>query len=135
MAFKKYQVQFGGSCDGSSFMSNEDYFAESAIEVAQKIKAECLAGLWIRHLKADFEAGKAWFYVSEENGEDGLKVENLDDIPVPKAVRSSAWNKANTKAVIVRFNKESDKEILAKLDRVDNKTDYIRDLIAKDIGK
>ena len=50
-------------------------------------------------------------------------------------MRSSAWNKANTKAVIVRFNKESDKEILAKLDRVDNKTDYIRDLIAKDIGK
>ena len=134
MGKKKYEVQFGGSFDGSGFMSEEKYYAGSALEVAQRIKAECLAGLWAHHSKKDFEAGKAWFCVSDEGGEDSMKVESLDDLQIPKAARSSAWNKAKTKAVIVRFNKQGDREILAKLDSVANKTDYIRDLIAKDIA-
>ncbi len=43
------------------------------------------------------------------------------------------WRKENTKIVNVRFRIEEDKEVLAKLDSVDNKADYIRQLILNDI--
>ena len=43
------------------------------------------------------------------------------------------WRKANTKIVNVRFRIEEDKEVLAKLDSVDNKADYIRQLILNDL--
>ena len=43
------------------------------------------------------------------------------------------WRKANTKIVNIRFNIDSDSEVLDKLDSVDNKADYIRQLILKDI--
>lgn len=43
------------------------------------------------------------------------------------------WRKAHTKIVNVRFNTETDKEVLEKLDSVPNKADYIRGLINNDI--
>lgn len=43
------------------------------------------------------------------------------------------WLKANTKIVNVRFNVENDKLVLDKLSSVDNKADYIRQLILADI--
>lgn len=43
------------------------------------------------------------------------------------------WRKANTKIVNMRFNIDSDADILEKLDQVENKADYIRQLIRKDI--
>lgn len=43
------------------------------------------------------------------------------------------WRRANTKIVNVRFRLDEDREVLEKLDSVDNKADYIRQLILDDI--
>lgn len=45
------------------------------------------------------------------------------------------WRKLNTKIFNVRFNVELDKEVIKKLNEVENKTDYIRRLILEDIKK
>lgn len=37
------------------------------------------------------------------------------------------------KAVLLRFSREQDADVLAKLDSVPNKTDYVRKLVRKDI--
>lgn len=47
--------------------------------------------------------------------------------------RSKEWNKTNLKSVTIQFNKVSDKDIIDKLNEVSNRTDYIRQLIRKDI--
>lgn len=39
------------------------------------------------------------------------------------------------RTVSFRFNKESDKDVIERLDSVPNKTDYVRSLVRKDIGK
>lgn len=51
------------------------------------------------------------------------------------AEKSDAWRKANTKIINIRFRLEEDKDVLAKLDSVPNKADYIRQLILQDIKK
>ena len=43
------------------------------------------------------------------------------------------WRKANTKIVNMRFNIDSDADILERLDQVENKADYIRQLVRRDI--
>ena len=43
------------------------------------------------------------------------------------------WRRANTRIVNVRFRLEEDRDVLEKLDSVDNKADYIRQLILDDI--
>ena len=48
---------------------------------------------------------------------------------------SAEWNKTNIRYMRAAFNVETDAEILAKLDSVSNKTDYIRQLILADIAK
>lgn len=48
---------------------------------------------------------------------------------------SAEWNKANIRYIRAAFNVDTDAEILAKLDSVPNKTDYIRQLILADIAK
>ena len=45
------------------------------------------------------------------------------------------WAKENTKLVNFRFNLETDKEILDKLNSVPNKTEYVKGLIVEDIKK
>ena len=45
------------------------------------------------------------------------------------------WRKANTRIINVRFNVDNDAEVLEKLDSVENKADYIRQLIIEDIKK
>lgn len=45
------------------------------------------------------------------------------------------WAKENTKLINFRFNLETDKEILDKLDSVPNKTEYVKGLIVEDIKK
>ena len=47
--------------------------------------------------------------------------------------RSKEWNKTNLKSVTIQFNKVSDKDVINRLNQVPNKTDYIRQLIRKDI--
>lgn len=43
------------------------------------------------------------------------------------------YNKANTVAICIRLNKETDKDILEALERVVSKQGYIKDLIRADI--
>ena len=49
--------------------------------------------------------------------------------------QATKWNKAHTRCINVRFNADTDKEVLEKLDQVDNKTDYLRKLILEDIHR
>ena len=44
------------------------------------------------------------------------------------------WRKANTKIISIRFRMVEDKQVLEKLSIVANKTDYVRNLILKDIN-
>lgn len=52
-----------------------------------------------------------------------------------KAVLQSQykWKKKNNKIISVRFNIESDKEVLDQINKQKNKADYIRKLVLKDI--
>ena len=43
------------------------------------------------------------------------------------------WQKENTKIIPVRLNFDGDKDIIQKLDKKENKSGYIKDLIRKDI--
>lgn len=45
----------------------------------------------------------------------------------------SEWRSKTKKSVTFYIDKERDKDILDKLDSVDNKTEYIRQLIRNDI--
>lgn len=47
--------------------------------------------------------------------------------------QTAKWNKNHTRCINVRFNAATDKDILERLDQVENKTDYIRKLIQQDI--
>ena len=50
-----------------------------------------------------------------------------------QAASHERWLKASMKAMTIRFNLEGDADVLAKLEGVENKTDYIRRLIREDI--
>lgn len=50
-------------------------------------------------------------------------------------VRSDKWDKENSKNISFRLMNKSDAEVIKKLECVDNKTDYIRQLILADIEK
>lgn len=43
------------------------------------------------------------------------------------------WQKENTKIIPVRLNLDGDKDIIHRLDKKENKSGYIKDLIRKDI--
>lgn len=47
--------------------------------------------------------------------------------------RQYAWKKKHNKIISVRFNIESDKEILEQIGKQKNKADYLRKLIQRDI--
>ena len=49
--------------------------------------------------------------------------------------RSNEWNKKNLKSVTIQLNKVSDSDVIEKLNLVSNKTEYIRQLIRKDLNK
>ena len=44
-------------------------------------------------------------------------------------------DKKNTRQIKLKLMKSTDADVLAKLDSVENKTGYIRELIRKDIGR
>lgn len=51
-------------------------------------------------------------------------------------IRANAkYNKENTRNVVLHLNITTDKDILDHLERKDNKTGYIKDLIRDDIRK
>ncbi|MBQ2175832.1 MAG: hypothetical protein II453_12490 [Alphaproteobacteria bacterium] len=43
------------------------------------------------------------------------------------------WHRENTKIIPVRLNLDGDKDIIHKLNKKENKSGYIKDLIRKDI--
>ena len=45
------------------------------------------------------------------------------------------WKKANLRQIKFSFNRTGDKDVLDKLDSVENKTEYVRELIRDDIKK
>lgn len=47
---------------------------------------------------------------------------------------SNKYDKENTKNINLRLNKKTDKDILEKLDIVDSKMGYIKELIRRDIA-
>lgn len=44
------------------------------------------------------------------------------------------WNEEHTKTFCIRLNAERDADIIAAIESSENKADYIRTLIRKDIG-
>lgn len=50
-----------------------------------------------------------------------------------KRMREQKWTKEHSRSINVRFNKEKDSQILAKLDSVPNKAEYLRQLILNDL--
>ena len=46
---------------------------------------------------------------------------------------NNKFNKANTKVVSLRLNYKTDADIIKKLDEVESKMGYIKDLIRKDM--
>lgn len=45
------------------------------------------------------------------------------------------YNKENTRTFCIRLNKNTDSEILAYLDQIENKTGYIKRLISEDMRR
>ena len=50
-----------------------------------------------------------------------------------KLKANKKYIKANTKTICVRLNYNTDKDIINKLDEVDSKMGYIKELIRKDL--
>ena len=54
----------------------------------------------------------------------------------PSKIRATnKYNKKAYNAFTIRFSKQYDREVLEKLNSVENKTDYLRQLILNDIRK
>ena len=51
------------------------------------------------------------------------------------SLRSMKYDKDNTVRLYIKLNKTHDADILNKLDSVENKQGYVKDLIRKDIGE
>lgn len=47
----------------------------------------------------------------------------------------AAWIKANTTFIGVKLNKNTDRDLIAKLDSVPNKQGYIKNLIRADLAR
>jgi hypothetical protein len=45
----------------------------------------------------------------------------------------NAWQRAHMRQIQIKFNVIDDRDIIEKLDTVENRTDYIRQLIRKDL--
>lgn len=52
-----------------------------------------------------------------------------------ESLRVMEYDKENTVRVYLKLNKKHDADVIAKLNEVDNKQRYIKDLIRKDIGE
>lgn len=50
-----------------------------------------------------------------------------------QSLASMKYDKKNTRDIRLKLNKKTDADILEKLDSVENKQGYIKDLIRKDI--
>ena len=48
---------------------------------------------------------------------------------------TAKYRKSHMTSISIRLHNENDREVLAQLNRVENKTDYLRQLILNDINK
>lgn len=51
-----------------------------------------------------------------------------------KKKANAKYDKNHTRNIMFKFNKKTDKDILEKLDEVENRQGYVKDLIRKDIN-
>lgn len=54
---------------------------------------------------------------------------------MPDRESKKIWDNANTYPVRLKLNRHTDADIIEKLDSVDNKQGYIKDLIRQDISR
>lgn len=54
---------------------------------------------------------------------------------MPQSEAKTKWDRENTVVVTMKLNKNQDGDILQRLEEVDNKQGYIKDLIRADIAK
>ena len=52
-----------------------------------------------------------------------------------KTVINDRWDRNNTRRIVCKFMVKGDADIIKRLDKQHNKTDYIRQLIRQDIEK
>ena len=52
-----------------------------------------------------------------------------------RAIANARYDKDNTRSIKFKFNLKTDADILAKLDSIDNKQGYIKQLIREDIAR
>lgn len=58
----------------------------------------------------------------------------MADTPL-HAIAQAKYDKTHTKGIYLKLNLEYDKDILAKLESVENRQGYIKDLIRADLSK
>lgn len=90
-------------------------------------------GVTIRQLASDYEVSHATItrvlspdYVKRENA---LNKERLNNMR-----QSNQYNEQHVTNIDVSFHVEKDSDIIKHLDSIHNRTQYMRDLIKKDIG-
>lgn len=52
-----------------------------------------------------------------------------------RTVINDRWQRENVRRIVCKFFKKSDSDIIEQLDKQENKTDYIRQLIRADIQR
>jgi hypothetical protein len=56
-------------------------------------------------------------------------------LSIPDSEAKKKWDKANTQQVIMKLNKNTDRDIITRLDEVPSKQGYVKSLIRQDIAK
>ena len=65
-----------------------------------------------------------------------MSYSNMTDYQKRQRLLATAkWQKKSIRQIKLAFNLTNDHDIIARLDNVDNKTDYVRRLIRTDIAK
>lgn len=52
-----------------------------------------------------------------------------------QARATAKYDKKNTRQIMFKFNRKTDADILEKLDEVENRQGYVKNLIRKDLNK
>ena len=54
---------------------------------------------------------------------------------MPDSEMKKKWTRENTQRIVMNLNKNTDKDVIARLDEVQSKQGYIKELIRKDIAE
>ena len=55
-------------------------------------------------------------------------------LSIPDSEAKKEWDRANTQRVIMKLNKNTDSDIISRLEEVPNKQGYIKTLIRQDLA-